>query len=519
MPLELMKDAVTLKQQRGKQSSRILLEGDMIVPDTKPDVKQVLRCKGRIRLQEVKTAEEKVSFRGELVVTILYRAIGGERPIYAMSSALPIQETLYMEGLQKDDTVDLDLELEHLECNLINDRKVGLRAVIEAEAEAEWKANWQMVFGTKENDAELLWSKVLTEQPITDKKDRFTVKNRMTVPHDQPAIGEILDTSVTISNTDIRPMDGKVGIKGNLWVSVLYSDDTNGMPMAVEQEIPFHGFIEANGVTPQSIADVKLSVGETEVTPEVDEDGEPREIAVDVTIYEDLKASKVTEKSFVTDAYGLEQNLKPIQENVTFPMTAGVAQNRFTVKETVRLEENEMPMMQAVRVWGNVQITDAKADTDTVTVEGVLHTEILYLCQDDEMPVCVIHRGFPFTRTIEVKGANAGDTVCVRGTWEEADFRLLTENEGECRIQVMLYAKVLRNQQLTMVTDLQEEEIAENVAQPGAVIVMVQPGDTLWNIAKKYRTTPERILMMNDIENPDRLYVGQKLLILRKNFR
>ena len=70
-----------------------------------------------------------------------------------------------------------------------------------------------------------------------------------------------------------------------------------------------------------------------------------------------------------------------------------------------------------------------------------------------------------------------------------------------------------------MVTDLQEEEIAENVAQPGAVIVMVQPGDTLWNIAKKYRTTPERILMMNDIENPDRLYVGQKLLILRKNFR
>ena len=153
MPLELMKDAVTLKQQRGKQSSRILLEGDMIVPDTKPDVKQVLRCKGRIRLQEVKTAEEKVSFRGELVVTILYRAIGGERPIYAMSSALPIQETLYMEGLQKDDTVDLDLELEHLECNLINDRKVGLRAVIEAEAEAEWKANWQMVFGTKENDS------------------------------------------------------------------------------------------------------------------------------------------------------------------------------------------------------------------------------------------------------------------------------------------------------------------------------------------------------------------------------
>ena len=519
MPLELMKEAVTLKQQRGKQSSRILLEGDMIVPDTKPDIKEVLHCKGRIRTQEVKIGEEKISFRGELLVTVLYRAIEGEHSIYTMTSSLPIQETLYMEGLQTDDVVDLDLDLEHLECNLINDRKVGLRAVIEAEAEAEWKANLQMVFGTKDDQAELLWSKVLTEQPIMDKKDRFNVKGKLTVPHDQPAIGEVLDTSVTISNTDIRPMDGKVGIKGNLWVSVLYSDDTNGMPMVVEQDIPFHGFIEANGMTPQSIADVKLSVGEMEVTPEVDEDGEPREVAVDVTIYEDLKASEITEKSFVTDAYGLEQNLKPIQEKVIFPMTAGVAQNRFTVKETVRLEENEMPMMQAVRIWGNVQITDAKADTDTVIIEGVLHTEMMYLCENDETPVCVIHRGFPFTRTIEVKGAKPDDVVCVRGTWEEADFRLLTENEGECRIQVMLYVKVLRNQQLTMVTDLQEEEVSEHVAQPGAVIVTVQSGDTLWNIAKKYRTTPERILMMNDIENPDRLYVGQKLLILRKNFR
>lgn len=47
------------------------------------------------------------------------------------------------------------------------------------------------------------------------------------------------------------------------------------------------------------------------------------------------------------------------------------------------------------------------------------------------------------------------------------------------------------------------------------MIYVVQEGDTLWNIAKKYRTTEERILMVNEIENPDRLYPGQKLLILR----
>ena len=45
--------------------------------------------------------------------------------------------------------------------------------------------------------------------------------------------------------------------------------------------------------------------------------------------------------------------------------------------------------------------------------------------------------------------------------------------------------------------------------------IVIQKGESLWDIAKKYRTTPERILMVNDIENPERLFSGQKLLILR----
>ena len=45
---------------------------------------------------------------------------------------------------------------------------------------------------------------------------------------------------------------------------------------------------------------------------------------------------------------------------------------------------------------------------------------------------------------------------------------------------------------------------------------VVQPGDTLWNLAKKFNTTVDDIVKINDIENPDLIYPGQKLLILKK---
>ena len=42
---------------------------------------------------------------------------------------------------------------------------------------------------------------------------------------------------------------------------------------------------------------------------------------------------------------------------------------------------------------------------------------------------------------------------------------------------------------------------------------MVQPGDTLWKIAKKYCTTIDEIVRVNNIENPDLIYPNEKLII------
>ena len=47
-------------------------------------------------------------------------------------------------------------------------------------------------------------------------------------------------------------------------------------------------------------------------------------------------------------------------------------------------------------------------------------------------------------------------------------------------------------------------------------IYIVRPGDTLWNIAKKYKTSVEKILKTNeDILDPNNINVGQKIFVIR----
>ncbi|MBE7036245.1 MAG: LysM peptidoglycan-binding domain-containing protein, partial [Ruminococcaceae bacterium] len=48
----------------------------------------------------------------------------------------------------------------------------------------------------------------------------------------------------------------------------------------------------------------------------------------------------------------------------------------------------------------------------------------------------------------------------------------------------------------------------------GMVIYFVQKGDTLWDIAKHYKTDCDRIVVLNKLEN-ELLTPGQKILIPR----
>ena len=45
------------------------------------------------------------------------------------------------------------------------------------------------------------------------------------------------------------------------------------------------------------------------------------------------------------------------------------------------------------------------------------------------------------------------------------------------------------------------------------IMYVVKKGDTLWKIAKKYGSTIDDIVRTNGIENPDKIYPGEKLYI------
>lgn len=87
--------------------------------------------------------------------------------------------------------------------------------------------------------------------------------------------------------------------------------------------------------------------------------------------------------------------------------------------------------------------------------------------------------------------------------------------DSEVTLNINLNFEVSQYNQINMniIEDVNhnEEKCTENPYS--MTIYFVKSGDSLWKIAKKYRSTIEDIMRLNEIEDPDKIDVGMQLFI------
>ncbi len=77
---------------------------------------------------------------------------------------------------------------------------------------------------------------------------------------------------------------------------------------------------------------------------------------------------------------------------------------------------------------------------------------------------------------------------------------------------VYFYAKCSDVFDKEYVKDIEQND--DTVEKKASItIYTIQKGDTLWNLAKKYKTTIDTLVKLNDIEDPDSIYAGDKIMI------
>ena len=97
------------------------------------------------------------------------------------------------------------------------------------------------------------------------------------------------------------------------------------------------------------------------------------------------------------------------------------------------------------------------------------------------------------------------------------DVRLnVTQNGSSVDIKVTIYVDI-NVENIIGISSIQKiEDVPIDLKNISSInIYVVKPGDSIWKIAKKYKTSMENIIKTNKLENPNLIDVGQKILVIR----
>ncbi|MBO5176575.1 MAG: DUF3794 domain-containing protein [Lachnospiraceae bacterium] len=500
--------------QSACQTVSFTLDDDFNVPDARPDVKMILREKGRIRVLEKKCNGGRLHIRGVLQADVLY--IGEEGAgIYGMESELPFDEMIHME--QEDCSgITIRAELEDMTATMIHSRKLNVKALITVKAFCE-EIEDEIVVTEAEGKGLFARAKDVNFTNLAAmRKDTIRIREEVTLPSSRPNIGEILYKELHLTVNESRVLEDELSVKGNMNVFLVYRGmGLKETPEFFETRLPFTGRFDLSGAMPSMIEDITPAVLQKNINIRPDEDGEERVIEVEAVLELDMKLYEEKELMVLEDIYSVAGHVNLQGRRELIPHLLMKNQSMGSFFGTYELPAREVTPMQIS--YGSCEVHPEKIgmEENKLSVEGMLEFKVLMVTGSDEQPYLGVKFYAPFRQEIEAKGINEECTYHVMPVVTDSSFQLYRSNELEWKAEVNFQTIMFCNTPEYMVTGAEfvpftEEELAGRHSMIG---YRSEAGDNLWSVGKRFHVSPEMVAQQNNLEE-EMIPAGKMLLLI-----
>lgn len=494
------------------------LETDLNVPDTKQDVDKLIETRGEIILSEAEPMVDKIRLSGELITHVLYAMQGGGMSCFLHS--YPFEEEIYMEGVLPEDTIKAEGELDDLNVSIINSRKLAVKSLLAFHIRS---IDVDLIEGAEEVTGEDGVQVLRTPQRMTglvaNKKDMVRLKEEVTIPANKPNVAEVLWERLSLRNPEVRLGREKISIKGELLFFALYKGEEENIPYQnMEWELPFETELPCRECDAGMIDNIKMKLGGSQIDVKPDADGEQRIVAVECSLDLDIRIYEEKEMNFIVDLYSPMKKWELVERAFTFENLLIRNNSRTRINRTIQIQGKGASLLQICHADGTVKIDETEYTENGIQAEGVLAITVLYISGDDRYPINSFTTMVPFSHLVETPGLKKEDIYELSGSVEQLNAVMLDANEIEIKAEISLDTIAFKKQTGKAVIDAKElpfdeEEFAK---LPGMVVYIVKNGDTLWNIAKKYDTTMQHLMEMNDLDSED-LKTGERIFIAKES--
>lgn len=515
--MELVKKKIHMDRINGRAGTQMVLEEDVNISDNKPDASYLLCSKGEIIMEEIRPGENVVSLKGKLVVSILYRT-DMEGMCASMEAAIPFEEKVNMEGVAGGDTILVESCIEDLTVGLINSRKFSVQAVVSLSLAREEQVECETAVDLyHEEPVEYRKCVYPVVELVLHKKDIFRLKEEMELTGNLPNVFQTIWHHICFDHVEFKALEEKLSIQGEMRAFFLYEGEgDNDKTQWYENTVPFSGIIECHGCRENMIPDIQYHLGQCNVEVRQDFDGEERVFCVEPVLDLDIHLYEEENLEVVSDVYGVDKEIEALTAQMPVKSLLLSGSGKCKIAEHVRIQNPEMPMYQLIHSDGEIRIDEQTIVENGIAVSGTLLVTTLYLGAGGDKSIYSTTNELPFQYVIEVENIMPTSVYDLRSSVEQLTVTMLDSDELDVKAAMQFKVTVFSVQNRDLVTDIRVEPLDLNKLGdlPGMVICIAAPGETLWDIGKKYYVPVAQLKEVNELPTEE-ICAGDKILVVK----
>lgn len=511
MVVETSKDTVCVNQLVGKKSEVLMVEGDMIVPDIKPDILNTINTSGNVCVYKKEVLEDKIRLDGMVNVYMMYLADTETSNVRGLNTTLDFTQIIDVPKCKTGMSLQEEVEIKSIECRVLNGRKVNIRAAVEAKVRVYSNDEIEIVSEIPESkDIQVLNDRIELSSLIGEGNTKTYAKDTIQIDAIDN-LAEILNADIKIVNKDTKVSYNKVLAKADAEIELLYLTEDDRINH-VSSQIPVMGFIDIPNISDDNLCEMGYKLKNFIVKPNTVEEHSiyiEAEVELSCFVYEKKSIN------LIQDLYSPVEELTFSQKEVNTMIAKDNHKETCSIHE--RINVPEIGSNQIYEVTTKPIINETKVLQNRVMYEGEISLNFLFESESASR-IETKQVSLPFEFSMDMDGVSQNSNIETNMEVKVQDFITGAPGEIEAKIEIEFQSDVSKIEKLTIIDAIEREENKRSETY-SAVIYFVKPGDTLWKIAKRFKSTIEDIARVNEIEDVNKIYPGQQLFIPRFHTR
>lgn len=502
MAIEVIKETFQSNKLKGTEEAQALIETQIYLSPAKPDIEKLLWVKNKVDILDTRLIKDKIIVTGRMKYDVLYKSPDEERNLHTLDTDVEFTEEIFIEDIDEDMESYIETKIEHTEWELF-ENKIDLKSLVNINVDIREIKEFQLA------------NEIVGEQGLQTLDEKFNyrgffaqqisyanLQEQIPIEDDYPEIDNILNFHIDVREQETIITEDRIITSADVKINIIYYGEDQ--IYSLEEEFSLNHFIEMEGVDNTFIPKVKFEDIQGNYEIRANELGESKIIDLNIKVKVIGEAYYETLQNLIIDAYSTTDSLEIEGEEIE------LSENIKTMdyQDEVQLELGEVDALEVLDIESTINNIQSYIEEDLV-IDSILSMDIIYT---DRMTgeLRKYSSDFPFRTTVD--GSLESD-LDIRLESRVKDIKSITKKDGlEIVASINHNIELLKYRRIYGITNLEKGTLVlsqEN--KPSITVYIVQNGDTLWDIAKRYKTTMNMVQSLN--ESDQELKPGDKIII------